>query len=159
MGHYNISLMVSKNFFNIKINVLHNRAILYFMLFLSIVNLISYGLVRDYYTPMIFILVGIITSFFTKNMTVVLSIALVACNVLKQGSKVGLYEGMDTNNPEDETVSAPEFRLPDISEKPDLVKYEAKYKELLALQEKVLNNLSELEVLKTRLFQLLMKRS
>ena len=44
--------MVSKNFlkqFNSsRINVLHNRAILYFVLFLSTINLISYGLVKDY---------------------------------------------------------------------------------------------------------------
>ena len=82
--------MVSKSFLkqfgNSKINVLHNRAVLYFVLFLSTINLMSYGLVHDFFTPTIFILVAIITSFFSKNMTVILSVALVSCNVIKHGA-------------------------------------------------------------------------
>jgi hypothetical protein len=58
--------MVSKQFS--KISILHNTAILYFVLFLSTINLISYGLIRDYFTPTIFILVATITSFFSMNM-------------------------------------------------------------------------------------------
>ena len=162
--------MVSKNFLkqfnNSKINVLHNRAILYFVLFLSTINLISYGLVNDYFTPTIFILIAIITSFFSKNMTVILSMALVSSNVIKQGSKIRLSEGMDTNDNNGskgvekntkKTEEGVEDRKKSIdsatptpidtdkSDVPELNVIENKYKELLVLQNTILGNINALE--------------
>ena len=149
--------MVSKSFVrnlsSSKINVLHNRAILYFILFLSIINITSYGLVNDFFTPTIFILVAIITSFFTKNMTVILSIALVSCNVIKQGTKMRLNEGMENNDEEDDSDPSTEPQSTEDtktneeqnSDLPDLTQYEDKYKELISIQEKVLGNLTALE--------------
>ena len=159
--------MVSKNFLkqfnNSKINVLHNRAILYFVLFLSTINLISYGLVNDYFTPTIFILIAIITSFFSKNMTVILSMALVSSNVIKQGSKIRLSEGMDTNdNNEDKDVEKNTKKTeegdedkkksidsttptPIDTKKNELNVIQGKYKELLVLQDAILGNINSLE--------------
>lgn len=163
--------MVSKNFlkqFNTsKINVLHNRAILYFVLFLSTINLISYGLVNDYFTPTIFILIAIITSFFSKNMTVILSMALVSSNVIKQGSKIRLSEGMDTNDKVDDKGMKNELdkKKEDVGDEttkkttdttptpidtkkddlPELNVIENKYKELLVLQDAILGNINALE--------------
>jgi hypothetical protein len=162
--------MVSKNFlrqFNSsKINILHNRVILYFVLFLSTINLVSYGLVRDYFTPTIFIIVAMITSFFSKNMTVILSIALVSCNILKQGSKIRLNEGMETSDTKGDAADSPtptdsevasvetknkmkDDKAKDDTMKDDKVKnikiIEDKYKELLMLQDKILGNISTLE--------------
>jgi hypothetical protein len=160
--------MVSKNFlrqFNSsKINILHNRVILYFVLFLSTINLVSYGLVRDYFTPTIFIIVAMITSFFSKNMTVILSIALVSCNILKQGSKIRLNEGMETSDTKGDATDGPtptdsevansvetKNKMKDDKAKDDTMKddnvknikiIEDKYKELLMLQDKTLGNIS-----------------
>ena len=161
--------MVSKNFlkqFNSsKINVLHNRVVLYFVLFLSTINLMSYGLVNDYFTPTIFILVAIITSFFSKNMTVILSVALVSSNVIKQGAKIRLSEGMDNNdnvenmdienekdkkmeNVGNEDKKKPTTPTPIDTKKDDaqdLKVIENKYKELLVLQDTILGNINALE--------------
>jgi hypothetical protein len=159
--------MVSKSFlkYNSKINVLHNRAILYFVLFLSTINLVSYGLVKDFLTPTIFILVAIITSFFSKNMTVILSVALVFSNVIKQGAKIRLSEGMDTNiklekkdkedkeavgdSVVDEDKTTDTVTPVPIDTKKDNVQdinvIEKKYKELLILQDTILGNINALE--------------
>ena len=161
--------MVSKNFlkqFNSsKINVLHNRAVLYFVLFLSTINLMSYGLVNDYFTPTIFILVAIITSFFSKNMTVILSVALVSSNVIKQGAKIRLSEGMDNNdnvenmdienekdkkmenvgNEDKKKTTTPTPIDTKKDDAQDLKVIENKYKELLVLQDAILGNINALE--------------
>jgi hypothetical protein len=153
--------MVSKSFlkYGSKINILHNRAILYFVLFLSTINLVSYGLVKDFLTPTIFILVAIITSFFSKNMTVILSVALVSCNVIKQGAKIRLSEGMDNNdmkqseNEVDDSVDEEKTTdsvtpIPIDTKKDnvqDINEIEMKYKELLILQDAILGNINALE--------------
>ena len=142
--------MVSKNFFkqfnSSRINVLHNRAILYFVLFLSTINLVSYGLVNDYFTPTIFVLIAIITSFFSKNMTVILSMALVSSNVIKKGTKIRLSEGMETNdddNKVEDTKKNTDTATPTPTD--DLNNVENKYKELLVLQDTILGNINALE--------------
>jgi hypothetical protein len=151
--------MVSKSFlkYGSKINVLHNRAILYFVLFLSTINLVSYGLVKDFLTPTIFILVAIITSFFSKNMTVILSVALVSCNVIKQGAKIRLSEGMkdmkqsenEVDDSVDEEKTTDSIMPTPIDTKKDNVQdineIEMKYKELLILQDAILGNINALE--------------
>ncbi len=156
--------MVSKNlikqFGSSKINVLHNRAVLYFVLFLSTINLMSYGLVQDFFTPTIFILVAIITSFFSKNMTVILSVALVSCNVIKQGAKIRMSEGMEDKadnkdkdlekkkgGDEDKTTDN-ETPTPIDTKKDntqDIKLIESKYRELLVLQDTILGNINALE--------------
>ena len=145
--------MVSKNllkqFNSSRINVLHNRAILYFVLFLSTINLVSYGLVNDYFTPTIFVLIAIITSFFSKNMTVILSMALVSSNVIKQGTKIRLSEGMETNDDDnkiEDTKKTTDTATPTPTDDAgDMNNVENKYKELLVLQDTILGNINALE--------------
>jgi hypothetical protein len=74
---------------------LHNKYVLYFILFISIINL--YGLVSmgDMVTPAIFILVGFLTSFFSKNMMIVLLFGLLISNIFKLGSSLRMSEGLD----------------------------------------------------------------
>jgi hypothetical protein len=122
----------------------------------------SYGLVNDFFTPTIFILVAIITSFFSKNMTVILSMALVSSNVIKQGVKIRLSEGMedktegkdndtkkmkedseDKKKPTDTSTPTPIDSKKDND--PNLKVIESKYKELLVLQDTILGNINALE--------------
>ena len=85
---------------NRSFNILHNSFILYFMLFLSTINLVGCGLIGDFMLPTFFILIGVITSFFSKNMTVILTIALVSSNIIKYATKGGLYEGFEEDDSE-----------------------------------------------------------
>jgi len=68
----------------------------------------AYGLMGDIITPLIFILVGVITAYYSKNMLVILLTSLVFSNIVKYGNKLainmeGFAEGLTTNNKTDET--------------------------------------------------------
>ena len=65
--------------------VLHNRAILYFFLFLVIIEVVYFIGARDIASLVILLSVGFLTTFFNKNMIIVLFLALVITNVLKYG--------------------------------------------------------------------------
>ena len=75
--------------------VLHNRFVLYFMLFLAIVEILYFMGTRDFASLVILSLVGFLTTFFNKNMIVVLFLALVVTNVLKYGVGSRLNEGFE----------------------------------------------------------------
>ena len=66
--------------------ILHNRAVLYFVLFLAIANLLILAVGEEYKHISVFFLTGFVTSFFSKNMMVVLCIAMVITNILKFGT-------------------------------------------------------------------------
>lgn len=87
--------------------LLNNRWLLYFILFLAIVDLYVYAVNGELLFVGIFIAIGYLTSFFSKNMMVILFIAIVLTNILKYGKGVRLYEGMETGTGESstETVS------------------------------------------------------
>lgn len=74
--------------------VLHNVFVLYFILVLSLANMFYLVSSSNYMFAAIFILVGFLTSFFSKNMMVILCIALVVSNVLMYGKKAAL-EGFE----------------------------------------------------------------
>lgn len=81
--------------------VLHNRFVLYFMLFLAIVEILYFMGTRDFASLVILSLVGFLTTFFNKNMIVVLFLALVVTNVLKYGVGSRLNEGFEGKKDED----------------------------------------------------------
>ena len=73
--------------------ILHNRYVLYLVFIIALGNLLSLGYARDYYSVSIFVLIGFITSFFSKNMIVILFIAVAFSNIIKYGARAGI-EGM-----------------------------------------------------------------
>ena len=77
--------------------VLHNVFVLYFILLLSLTNLFYLVTAKNYLFTSIFILTGFITSFFSKNMMVILCIALTVTNVLQFGNK-SIEEGFKSDN-------------------------------------------------------------
>ena len=88
--------------------ILNSRIILYFILILSIANLFYLVTSLNYMLVSIFILVGFITSFFSKNMIVILCIALTITNILQFGDKSaleGFGEETSSNDTSDDTNS------------------------------------------------------
>ena len=65
--------------------ILHNRFILYFILFVSIFNLIGFITNGNFIFPVFFILIGFMTSYFSKNMLVILMISLLITNIFNFG--------------------------------------------------------------------------
>lgn len=153
--------------------IVHNRYVLYFLAVLAAIDLFYFAMVGDNMSAIIFILVGLLTSFFNKNMILVLTVALVTTHLLKYGTKVaeGLEnqdstedpktkEPNDANeNPEDtkdkkESTESKEKTegMEDEEKKED--KLEENYenvqedmKEFLKTQDKILAGMSQLEPL------------
>ena len=71
------------------VNILRNRATLYSVFFLSVVYLFFLLLNYDFPSVFFFGLVGLVSSFFTRNMVVVLSISLIITMILKMGGILG----------------------------------------------------------------------
>jgi len=80
-------------------NVLHNRYVLYFFVFITIIDLMFFANSGDIRSLLTILIVGFLTSFFSKNMIVILFTALVFTHILKYGTNVS--EGMKN---EDDSV-------------------------------------------------------
>jgi hypothetical protein len=85
---------------NIK-SLLRNRNVLYVVMFLSVTNFFVYILTHNWTAAVIFALIAYLTTYFSKNMIVVLSIALVSTNMIVASRKAfNVLEGME-NKEED----------------------------------------------------------
>jgi len=82
--------------------VLQNKYVLYTIVVISVLNVFGMIMGGDLTTPLLFVLVGLLTSFFCKNMLVILGLALLVANIAKYGLGVGGLgsdagpEGFDT---------------------------------------------------------------
>ena len=76
-------------------SLLSNRGILYLLFALAIGNLFYLGTSNDIWTIAIFVLTGFLTSFFSKNMVVILCIALAISSIIKYGTPTSSSEGFD----------------------------------------------------------------
>ena len=97
--------------------ILQIRFVLYFILFVAISDLLVLAVGGEYIFMAIFLLSGYLTTFFSKNMTVVLIIAVVLTNILRSGSKAAsISEGLENGIPESNagTAEKPEDELPDV---------------------------------------------
>jgi len=78
-------------------NLLKSRIVLYIFFILSIAQLYTYSVTYDYLYAAIFLLVGFLVSFFSKNMIVILCFALSLSYMLKYGDSIRYQnEGMTT---------------------------------------------------------------
>jgi hypothetical protein len=73
--------------------ILYNKWILYLMFIISLVDLTQFYMRGNTNAVFLFIAVGVLTTFFSKNMTVVLVIALALTHIVSYGT--GALEGMD----------------------------------------------------------------
>lgn len=66
-------------------SILHNRYLLYAVFIIALVDFLYLGSIRDMTSVFVFVLIGLLVSFFNKNMIIVLSSAMIVANVLKYG--------------------------------------------------------------------------
>jgi len=80
------------------LNMLENKYVLYFVLFLAVSNLLGFLVMGNITSIIFFGLVAYLTSFFSKNNIVILSIPLVLTSVLMVGARVkeGLENAIDS---------------------------------------------------------------
>jgi cytoskeletal protein RodZ len=82
-----------------KMNLLYNKYVLFFFIFVTFFNLVSHALSGNYIVSILFILVAFLTSFFSKNMIVILVIGLVTANLVNYGPQKMQMEGFTTSPP------------------------------------------------------------
>ena len=83
--------------------VLQNQLVLYLFLFMTLTQIVLFVSNNDTMGIVLMCMVGFLTSFFSKNMIVILCVALTATNLLKRGMKQIGYEGFeDKEEPEEE---------------------------------------------------------
>lgn len=155
-----------------KKHFLHNYIVLYFIVFITFFNLVSYAIYGNYVTIAIFCMVAILTSFFSKNMIVIFILGLVVANLLTLGPKAMQVEGMtgeeeqeefkeEVDTSEDVKVSPKlnvENPIPSKNKhdskmnskqyrdrKKDFDFLKNKYSEVLKIQEKIMSNVGSLE--------------
>jgi len=63
-------------------NLLTNKYVLYIILVVAIMNVVGYIGVGDEEAILFFLSIGVLTTYFSKNMIVVLSVAIIATNIL-----------------------------------------------------------------------------
>ena len=75
-------------------DTLNNKWILYFVLFVSIVDLFNFFKIGDITAIAIFIIVGFLTTYFSKNMLVILVISIAVTHIARYGN--ASLEGMES---------------------------------------------------------------
>ena len=77
--------------------LMKDKTVLYIVLFFAITNVIGFLMLHNVEAVLFFVVIGLLTSYFTKNMIIVLLAALVATNALVGAKRAGsLREGMET---------------------------------------------------------------
>jgi len=89
-----------KSIASIPKSILYNRYLLYFIFAIALGNVVQLMTQQDHMSVVIMVIVGLLTSFFSKNMVVILCIALVVTNILKYGTKLRV-EGFETSEEEE----------------------------------------------------------
>jgi hypothetical protein len=78
-------------------DIIYSRTLLYFFLIISVLDLFYFTNAGDTWSIFTFVLVGFLTSFFSKNMIIILVISLVTTHLLKFGIKSTIDEGFDNS--------------------------------------------------------------
>ena len=83
-------------------SMLQDKNVLYIVAFLAVINFFGYIVLRDSYAMLIFLSIGFISTYFSKNMTIVLITTLILTNFITVVSRnlVGGKEGFDAATPD-----------------------------------------------------------
>ena len=82
--------------------MLKDKVVLYIVLFFSVTNVIGYLMLHNLEAVLLFIVVGALTTYFSRNMIVVLLTALIATNAIVGAKRAGApREGFDSDKKTD----------------------------------------------------------
>lgn len=73
-------------------SLLQNKYVLYVVLFIAVTNVLGYLAIEDFDSVACFVAIGALTSYFSKNMIVILGVALVGTNIVFANNRI--IEGM-----------------------------------------------------------------
>ena len=148
-NHFNT--IVSKKNSN---SILHNRVLLYALLILALLDLFYLANSRDFTSVTIFILIGLLTSFFCKNMIVILFVSICITHILKYPRSLEGAENMndDEDKEEKEDMEKEDGKEEDekkesMENKKNTEEMTAEMKEFMEVQNKIIGGMAELEPL------------
>ena len=78
--------------------LLNNKNVLYAVFVIAILNLLGYLMMQNTEAVVFFLIVGFLTTYFSKNMTVVLIVAMVATSIFASTRITYIKEGMASKN-------------------------------------------------------------
>jgi uncharacterized membrane protein len=85
--------------------LIHNRFVLYSVFLIALVDFIYLVSINDNESASLFGLIGILTAFFSKNMIIILSVAVIITNIVKYGKVKGVQrEGVQREGVQREGV-------------------------------------------------------
>jgi hypothetical protein len=73
-------------------SVLQNKYVCYLVLFISIMNILGYLAIQDFDSLVVFVAIGLLSSYFSKNMIIILGSALIGTNMIYANNKI--HEGL-----------------------------------------------------------------
>ena len=84
-------------------SLLKDKNVLYIVVFIAIANLLGYLMLHDFESILFFLLVGFLTTYFSKNMIIVLIVGMVAAALFKVTTqhKNTLFEGFEEEKTKD----------------------------------------------------------
>ena len=90
-------------------SMLQDKNVLYIVAFLEVINFFGYVVLRDSYALLIFLSIGFISTYFSKNMTIVLIVTLILTNFITVVSKnlINSKEGFDAATNPDAVADEP----------------------------------------------------
>jgi uncharacterized ion transporter superfamily protein YfcC len=130
--------------------VLRNKFILYAFLAMTLVQVLFFVNSGDITAVVTMGLIGFLTSFFSKNMIVIMFVALTVSSLLTYGIRANAYEGIE--NQEDEQEAKSEEPAKADEKKPEEKTEEKKPKkeeteEFVAVQKQILDGVAKMEPL------------
>jgi len=148
-NHFNS--VVSKKTSN---SILHNRVLLYALLILALLDLFYLANSRDFTSVTIFILIGLLTSFFCKNMIVILFVSICITHILKYPRSLEGAKNMDDEENEEEKEhmenedeKEEDEKKESMENKKNTEEMTAEMKEFMEVQNKIIGGMAELEPL------------
>ena len=85
--------------------ILKNKYVLYVLLVLAIINVLGYVALQDYDSLALFVAVGVLSTYFSKNMAVNLLLAILVTSLIAVNKRV--VEGMKNEDDDDEEEEKP----------------------------------------------------
>lgn len=83
--------------------LLYSRVVLYILCILALVNLVMYANVKDFNSVITLLMTGFLVSFFSKNMIIILGVAIGVTYVLNYTSTKMFTEGAENMNEDENT--------------------------------------------------------
>lgn len=97
----NVASNLTKSVKNFRLkSLLQNKYLLYVLVLVALLNILMLANGKDFNSVIVFVIVGFLTSFFSKNMIVILLTALLFTHALKYVNKKVRKEGMEDKKKE-----------------------------------------------------------